>query len=405
MLHVKARLLAAALAATAVGTAHAPAGAAPPVRVAEASATAGNVLTVWAPKYMDRSPKTTKAEAIADARHFDFIIAQTSSYGGYVADMRAANPRLQLLAYENATMSTSPTAYPDTWYLKGSDGRKVKTLHWGNYAMNPAEPGWIKTRVSLCRRLLAESGFDGCHLDVIGVSVVVAGFTDQLPINPATGRHYTLNEYLAATGNLAARVRSAVAPKLVYGNNLGDGTSYADPAGPTSQLFASVDGAQSEGFVRVGRSPLTPYPTQAEWKADVDMVVDTAAHGWRLLTTTKVWAPGSQAEKDAWHKFALASFLVGAEGGARFYFTYDEASEPTTYSPWWDTDLGVPSSSYMRRADGVYLREFARGRVYVNPTRRTRTIELRGTFTTLTGQRVTSLTLGPSSAEVLTGPA
>lgn len=117
-----------------------------------------------------------------------------------------------------------------------------------------------------------------------------------------------------------------------------------------------------------------------------------------------MWAEGTQAEKDAWHRFALASFLLGADGSARFYFTYDEATEPTTYLPWWDTSLGAPSGPYLRRSDGVYSREFAQGRVYVNPTSRTRTIALGGTFTTLTGAPVTSLTLGPTSAEVLTGP-
>jgi hypothetical protein len=131
------------------------------------------------------------------------------------------------------------------------------------------------------------------------------------------------------------------------------------------------------------------------------MLVDAGARGKPLLTVTKVWSPGTQADKDAWHLFALASFLMGTDGSAMFMFTYNETDEPTLVLPGWSGDIGLPTAPYKEIVPGtLFTRTFQRGRVWVNPSDTSVTKKLSQPFQTLAGDIITTLTLGPHSAQV-----
>lgn len=366
--------------------------------------TATNVLKMWAPKYMERGGTMTRAEAVEEARHFDVIIAKPSEYSRFVADMRAANPRLRLFAYINGTFAkvSEATTYPDAWYVRDTNGEKVRSVLFGQYMMDPNSSGWVQTRISLCRHVIAASGYDGCGLDVLGTTPVTEmTYVTGRPVNSTTGTAWTGQQWLTATTALAASVRSG-SGRPIAGNGIGDGPRYFYAGFPSSQLFGGVDVGMAEGFLRSGRADLTAYPTVADWKANVDMLADAGARGKSLVVVTKVWNTGTQSQKDAWHKFALASFLLGSDGRARFSFLYDIALDPGAWHPWWATSLGAPSGPYTRRSDGAYNREFALGRALVNPTGRIVNVPLGAAYTTLDGSRVTALTLAPHSGEVLT---
>lgn len=369
------------------------------------AATSTNVLKTWAPKYMNRSGTMTAAIAVRDASTFDLIVAKPKTYAPFVADMRAANPRLVLLAYFNGTFagSSDGDAYPATWYVRDPYGNQVKSVRWGNYMMNPASTGWIGNRRETCQDLVASSGYDGCSLDVLGTTPVTsADFVTGTPINPATGRPWTPAEWLTATSGLADAVRDFVGAP-VYGNGIGDGPRYFDPVAPSSALFTGVDGGMAEGFLRSGRAPLDVFPTLDEWKANVDMLVDAGSRGRRLIVVTKSWNTGTSAQKNALHKFALASFLLGNDGRSRFSFLYDESLDPAAGHPWWKTRLGSPTGAYAALGTGAYARGFVNGKVVVNPSTNPVSVPLGGTFTTLDGQTVSTVTLAPHSGEVLTG--
>src|SRR5690606_32315587 len=66
----------------------------------------------WSPQYMDRSGvEVTREKAIADAQQFDVIWAKPRTYMKYVADMKAANPKLKLIAYANGSQADTPTEF------------------------------------------------------------------------------------------------------------------------------------------------------------------------------------------------------------------------------------------------------------------------------------------------------
>lgn len=363
-----------------------------------------NVLKVWAPKYMERGGTTTRSEAVDEARHFDVIIAKPGEYDAYVADMRAANPALKLFAYVNGTFAkaSQATAFPDAWYVRDTNGAKVTSTMFGQYMMDAASSGWVDDRVALCRHAIAASGYDGCGLDVLGTTPVTdMTYVSGRPVNPRTRLAWTGQQWLTATTALAAAVRSGTG-RAVAGNGVGDGPRYWYAGFPSSQLLNGLDIGMAEGFLRSGRAELGAYPTLSDWKLSVNMLADADARGKSLVVTTKVWNTGTSAQKDAWHKFALASFLMGANGRSRFVFLYDITLDPAAYHPWWNTVLGSPSGAYAARGDGTYVRDFALGKVLANPGGGTVKVALGAAYTTLDGRRVTAVTLAPHSGEVLT---
>jgi hypothetical protein len=159
-------------------------------------------------------------------------------------------------------------------------------------------------------------------------------------------------------------------------------------------------GNMAETWLRESRASISAYPSESVWKQNVDMLRDAGGKGFSVLQVTKVWTSATTAQKDAWYKYALASWLLGNDGRAFFHFTYanGDATTPRTLNR---LDLGTASGAYAK-ASGVYQRSFSAGKVLVNPTSSTVTVGLGGSYKTLSGASVTSVTLGPNSAEILT---
>jgi plastocyanin len=351
----------------------------------------------------------TLAEAQNDAAYFDVIAAQPWTFNGLVADMKTINPSLVLLGYVNAVMipKTAAIRYPEGWYARDANGNKIQSRAYGTYLMDPGTAEWQSTTAQMCAALIASSGYDGCLLDVLGTAPTLPGFATAVPINPATGSAWTPNDYLAATTELASTVRSAVPPSPVYGNGLRDGASYFAGSGPTSSLLTGLDGGMVELWMRLPQDKITAYRTPSAWKADVDMLVDMESKGKPMLALTKGWDPAATAaQANAVHKHALASFLLGTNGLSKFSYLYnDDPDAPSRDHPWWHTDIGTPVAPYgpVSGKTNLYQRAWTKGKVFVNADpSATYTVSLGGTYTTLGGQSVQSLTLGPHGAEVLT---
>jgi hypothetical protein len=360
-------------------------------------------VQLWSPENSATTHKPTLAEAVEDAAAFDLITPLKGTYRKYVQEMKAVNPDLVLLSYMNGTLAQSADGdiYPDEWYLKDAAGARVVSSSWGNYLMNPASEGWIGSRISRAQDFIAFSGYDGVLMDVMGTAPIDEDYSSGVPINPATGQPWTKAEWLNATSALAARVKSAIAPKIVFVNGLGSGPRYSNPASPSSQLLDGVDGGHAEAFLRNANEPITRYPLAKNWLKEVDMLVDATARGKSVLTLTKVWAAGTQAEKDAWHRYALASFLMGASEKTFFTFQYAREDDPTATMPMWSTNVGSPLGGYFALEGGAYRRNFANGVSVVNPGLSPVTVPLDGTYLTLEGAIVTSMTLQPNQGDVL----
>jgi len=91
----------------------------------------------------------------------------------------------------------------------------------------------------------------------------------------------------------------------------------------------------------------------------------------------------------------------------RTYFSYQythSKSSPLEWHTWWDTDYGSPLDTYAKDTPGVYVRNFAKAKVIVNPSpSQTPSYALGASYQTIdTKQTVTSVTLAPRTAEIVT---
>jgi hypothetical protein len=206
---------------------------------------------------------------------------------------------------------------------------------------------------------------------------------------------------LSATDGLAEAIKSAISPALVYGNGIGTGDKYFNHG--TDRLLHGLDGVIAEVFMRTGYQSLNTYRTEAKWRLDVDMLADASANGDSVLVVTKTWASGTDAKKESIHRYALASFMLGDGGTNQFVFLKNEGDSVTTWRSLWDTDLGAPLGSYYKN-NGLYVRDFVNGKVVVNPTSDTRSINLGGSYRLSNGNIRTSLTLQPHTADILSEP-
>jgi Hypothetical glycosyl hydrolase family 15 len=145
---------------------------------------------------------------------------------------------------------------------------------------------------------------------------------------------------------------------------------------------------------------VTKFPSVTKWQANVDMLVDAESHGQSVLTTTKLWVTATAAQQAQWHKFALASFLLGAGGLSYFSFLVSHTNTALVQDYAWDhVNIGAPLGHYGQNGS-IFERSFTNGIVAVNPTSTAATITLGSTYVNLDGTAVTSETLQPDSGDV-----
>jgi hypothetical protein len=342
----------------------------------------------------------TEDQAVAMAKRFDVITEHWQTLHPYVGQMRAANPQLLLFVYMNGTF-TYKTDLTEAAYAHDADGKRISTLSRPiTWLLEPTAPEAITYQERRADGLLKVSGYDGLYLDLLGPAALSLTYVTSLPVNPATGEVWTSNDWMKATTSLAAGLRERFTPRPIFCNGLRNGGSYFNPGFPTEQLFDSgIEGCIPEAWLRAAIDPITTYPTESVWKKNVDMLVDAGARGASVMVMTKTWTSGTVAQKDAWYKFALASYLLGNDGRAWFSFSY-EPKDAKVGRRFNRIFLGAATGAYAK-VNGVYQRTFTGGRALVNPTNSTFAIQLGGTYSTLEGALVTSVTLGPKTAEIL----
>lgn len=377
-----------------------------------AGAAAGSgYLNPWALQSEDKGANQAPVpheRALADAKNFNVLIAHVIAYKDSLAEMRAANPNLKVYAYMNGTFAQSfepPPTYPDSSYARNIDGDYA--IKYGNhlYMMNPRDPTWIESRVQVCETKLRDSGYDGCFLDLLGVAPVNGTFIKPAPVNPATRQPWTQADWLAATTDLGSIVRERVHAdfpgKIVFGNGASTGPLFFQGNAPTKLIVDKLDGGLSEAWLRGSKAPVTKFLSEEHWKKSVDMIVYTEQQSKPMFVMTKMWVPATQAQKDRWRYYTMASFLLGTGGRSAWSYSDDPRAPHTQPLPDVNTALGNPTGPYAK-VGGVYQRSFATGRVLVNPTAANVTVGLGRTYYTLDRRPVTSVTVASNTGLVLT---
>lgn len=404
--------LAAALPARASASASAPAGSLPG-RAAGNIRPANNPLQLWALQSENRDSNyipVAPDQALLDAFHFAYLIAHVTGYEGQVAAMKAINPRLVILAYENALFAQrwQGTTYPDSWYLRDINGNKVRSQASGNFLMNPTDPGWIQDRVTTCQELIAQSGYDGCYLDMLGIASLSPGFVSALPVDPRTGQLWTAVDWIMATAGLAGQVTAGAAPSLVMGNGINSGALYYSHSTPTKPILDALDGGIAEAWLRGSTAPITRFPEGLTWLEDIQLIGAAESAGKPLLGYVKNGIDtATPTQLQAWQQFGLATFLMGVQARSAYLFSPNFDTSRTTWYSLYDLILGPPSGSMAKlsgTSGSVYTRAFEFGLAVVNDTAQSVPVTLTGgPYYDVTGAVVATspLTVGPDMGLVL----
>jgi hypothetical protein len=361
----------------------------------------GTVLPRFSPVYMGSKWSMTEAQAVTIAQEFDVIAAQASVFPKYVAAMKAANPDLRIVAYLNGTfdLKTGGTSYPTSWYETTSGGARIQSA-FGNFLLDPGIASWQQSVAAQCTSAITKSHYDGCFVDTLGTAPLDPGYVTGLPMNPSTSAVWTGANWVSATTAIAAAVQQANPNALVIANGLANGTKYFTTDGSTAPLLTASGVAMSELFLRAPSAPATQFQPVAKWLANVNMLADAEARGDSVLTTTKLWVTATPAQQTQWHKFALSSFLLGADGHSYFSFLQDRSNTALTQDYAWDhVNIGTPLGPYAQNGT-LYERSFTNGIVAVNPNSTPATITFAGNYTNLDGTVVTSEVLAPDSGDV-----
>lgn len=364
---------------------------------AAAAAAPGSFLKLWSAEWMAGQRSFTTAQAQDYARRMSLIVAMRGKFTKDIAAMKAANPSLKVLVYRNATFGGK--SYPDSLYAKNKSGQRIYARKWPTtFLMNISSPAWAAEVGRSCVELINVSKYDGCFLDVLGSGPLMGNYLSSLPVTG--GKTWTHAQWINWSDDITVAAKRATG-KLVMGNGLGNGRRYFSPTMSSKGLVPGNDGMEAELFVREAHAPVGQFYSETTWKQDVDMMIDIQNKGSRLLSMTKVWTTASETQKNAWHKYALATFLLGSNGNSYFCFLRDKnAGASWGAHPYNQIDMGTPLGAYAKVGTGVYARNFTKGKVVINVGTSASGLRLGQTYRTVDGARATgTVTLPAHSAE------
>ena len=329
------------------------------------------------------------------------------SFADHVRAMRRVNPDITLIAYQNGTLvqASKVRHLPESAFAHDSQGRRITSPIWGTTLMAPTSRAWRRFVTAECRDRVQRARYDGCLVDSMGLGIYSPSqrFTG-IPVNPRTGSRYTQRQYRAAQAKLADAIRAA-SPGLVHVFNLvsNDWRYWRDPV-RSRPLALGRPAVQMEDFLRGAATGVTDFPDKEKWLRNVRVVRDLEAHNVSGVFSTKLWVAHSTAQAARWQGYAMATFLMGANGNSYFAFTRsrDRAGAAGSNAPYrMPNGLGSPLRVMRQTATGLYKRRFENGLAVVNPGASTITVRLPSAMRRLNGDVVTSFRLEPKHGEVL----
>lgn len=340
----------------------------------------------------------TKAEAVTVAHRYDVVVA-AQRYQPFLSAMKAAKPGIVVAEYHKGTSVygsdfTWIKANHPSWLLHTTTGALLKSSY-GTYLIDVGNTA-VRTWMADYAKGQQAAGWTGVYLDSMGL-YGFSGFSGN-PVNPRTGKVFTTSEWIAAETGLAQTVDNAISiPLLINGLRTGPGY-WSD----TSPLVSGIEAGEFEGCFRDASAKITAYPSAASWLATVRALQDVQSKGRSALCWTKTWTSATAAQINAWHNFALASFMLANEGHEYFYFTGHRSDNGNT---WYGDDqikVGSPSGSLTSNSAGVYYRPYSGGVVVVNPTGSSAGVKLPATYRTSSGSSVSQLNVPAHSGMFLT---
>lgn len=352
----------------------------------------------------------TSAELHAIGSQSDIVTGLAVQIRRYGPALRSANRHVRLFVYQNGMFSQAAKqagAFPESWYLHDSHGNRIRSQRFANYLMNPysrksfqRSRGWASWVAHQCAAKIKQSRLaQGCFLDQMS-SAGNSGFVSSLPIDPKTGRRFTMKQFMSAV-NVVGNAAAARAP--IIGNSYESGVRYYQ--NDTRRVNRSAMRAfEAEHWL--GATQPRDAETLSKWQKSVQMLIGAQRHRKGVLVNFG----DMSSNLSTWQSFVVSSMLLGNNGRVWVHFDSSAANGPASWqlnTAVMRAPIGHPTETHRKVGGylhgGVYRRAFSNGVVIVNPTATTRSLAFSHAYSTLSAHRVARISLRPFTGTVLLG--
>jgi hypothetical protein len=369
-----------------------------------------STTTLWPPKVtIMLGEANSEGPLVAPSRAAAMAAGNTDAKFGFYFSLTSLDSKCG--CFDQRFYQTFAASHPE-WLLRDSAGKPLSTFVYQlgeqrQFAVDIGNPAFIDAWADYAMQHMERYGWDAVWIDNIlrGNFYGWSGW----PINPRTRARYTAAEYrqdtLAALGRIRARFDSR--GKMIIGNHAAawEPDTFPDPV--VQQQILTMQAVEIEDCVYTfGGQP----HSESNWIAQVRYLEFANQNGILTQCRGGNGTLGDSSKRD----YILASYLLTKRG-------LSNVAQLNSARMWWsglEVDLGAPTGAFRcldpaaglataascPSAGKIYVRDWEKGRVLVNPTAdRTVTVPLGRSFRR-GSSTVTSVTLGPRSGVVLTNP-
>lgn len=282
-----------------------------------------------------------------------------------IARMKARKPSIMALMYyhiqgtwdwQNDWLTVSAR---EPWFVHAANGRRILAGEGAGWWMNDmGQRDFIDYQNNRVLGLIQTYGFDGLVED--GPFTMLSNDPANWPRYSETIPDAVLWQWPTWAVNQVAATRQALGSRFFITNTTpwvyDPRSNWLDTA-----LLPYVDQTSMEGFAHPYWSSGTDYIGEATWnwqQTQIQRNLDNGKSMWLVSGASRATA----TQKNQWKAFTFASYLLKANGRS-IYTWYELGSE-------WFPELGINFGMPLGPADqvdGVWRRNFERGRVFVNP--------------------------------------
>jgi len=358
---------------------------------------------------------------------YAYVLLSTSE-SDYIPSIKAASPGTKVLAYQSASEAddncspaavaalncATPISYQqaqahdaanpsDPWVLRKSDGSSLTMPGYpANHVVNVGSASYQQQWVANVLAMLRSRGFDGVYMDsVLGSISGTGAFPTLYPSDAAW--ETAMRDFVARVGpTLKSQGFYVLANAYEKGPDDGSGDVHW-----WSSIAPYVNGLQSEYWEEVSTDAATPYDTNpccwtGHWLSWLGLADAAQSNGADFFAAGKGTATNTQLMS-----YLRGSYLLVWNGsGGGFSYTHEPADGNDPSNPAWTTFIGTPTGARYQVGVG-WRRDYTGGTVIVDPDPSTPvTVNLGATYQTTSGAGVSSITVQPHSAAILsTGAA
>jgi len=338
-------------------------------------------------------------------------VAQRNSYvvlqsweTARAAQLKAANPDLEVLVYQNLSAMTEGTSHdghsssgvnfaeavnvhPD-WFLREAKGKRIAELNYSYLWMaDVGNPAYQQQWTANVLNTLQSGPWDGVFMDDTNASA-------KFHVDPPSKivKYPTDAAYQEAMRSMLAYAGPQImaAGKLAI-PNMGSWHEYPEVIEGWLQF---VSGGMDQQFVKTSPFRGQGYAPATTWLTQLREIKTTERMGKRFLAATSAPAGDNRARRYGW-----ASVLLAGGGHTAFFASNIRSGD--TWSPEYEVPLGRPASGATPIGAGGWARAFAAGLVVVNPTAARLKLRFDGVYSGSGLKHAQGATLRPHTALIL----